>query len=1318
MNSSPQFRLYDFKVTNEISVKKKGSVKEFVIQMFAMNEKGETASIKVEQFEPFFYIKVGDNWTDSTVSAFKVHIRRELARDDLEQKYKQWQKGKKAYPQPEADQSLREYIEQHYKTYKTYQFKGLCDMQLISRHKLYGFDNKKMHNFVAIKFKNTSALNKVKNMWYDRYPDATSHFGYTMHLKTVCFEECDIELYEAKLPPLLRFFHIQKISPSGWIQLPKRKFKSIKNKKTNCDFEYSVKWHNVVPLPEKEDAVPLKICSMDIEASSSHGDFPMSIKTYKKLAGDMITHWNKNNSEIKKLSRAEQKALIKRLIMTAFNYSTAEGINCVYPKEEISEEDISELADDMLCEGLKNLVGRYRYKASRSTDALDEDDELYKPKQQWGPYIKARNSRGDTYKLLDCLNEDLDAGKKMEIIDKALTVILPPLEGDKVTFIGSTFMLLGEDTPYLNHGICLNDCSAFEMRNSDVEIVSCEDEADVLTEWTEIIQREKPHIIIGYNIFGFDYKFMIERAYENNCFNEFCKLGKNLGLKCKKIGKSIRIASGTHELTYMDIDGIIQIDLYNYFRREVNLGSYKLQNVASHFIGDMIDSVEFCGTHTMIKSKNLMGLQEDNFVIFEIIGHSKDQYKKGKKFKVIRLDEKKGEFWVEEKIEMSKGKKLRWGLGKDDVSPADLFRLTNGTEDDRAIIAKYCFQDCNLVHHLLRKNDVVTGMSEVAGICSVPIEFIVMRGQGIKLLSFIAKKCREKQTLMPVIEKAENDGSYEGAICLAPKKGLYTEDPVAVVDYASLYPSSMISENISHDSKVWTKEYSLQGKLLKETGNKEYDNLNDYEYVDIEYDRYEWIAPEGRKKEEKIKVGTKICRFAQFPDDQKAIMPSILQELLAARKSTRKLIKYKTIQKVDKTTISGLLTEKDDSWIVTNKEGQTTIMKSDVDQISDTYNSFMKNVFNQRQLGYKITANSLYGQCGARTSAFYDKDIAASTTATGRKLLIYGKKIIEQVYGDTICDTKHGKVRCNAEYIYGDTDSVFFTFNLKTLEGIKITGKKALELTIELAIEAGELASKFLKPPHDLEYEKTFDPFLLLSKKRYVGMLYEMNPNKGKRKSMGIVLKRRDNADVVKDIYGGNIDILMRNGDVKEAMQFTKQFLQDIVDGGIDMRKLIISKSLRDWYKNPQSIAHRVLADRMGKRDPGNKPAVGSRIPYIYFQTKGKVKLQGDKIEHPDYMIKHNLKPDYTFYITNQIMKPLMQIYALVLEQIPQFKSKLGNFKRRLRMLDRKYKDDPVKRDSEETKIRNAEVKKIIFEGALRQANNMKNGQLTLQNFF
>ena len=43
------------------------------------------------------------------------------------------------------------------------------------------------------------------------------------------------------------------------------------------------------------------------------------------------------------------------------------------------------------------------------------------------------------------------------------------------------------------------------------------------------------------------------------------------------------------------------------------------------------------------------------------------------------------------------------------------------------------------------------------------------------------------------------------------------------------------------------------------------------------------------------------------------------------------------------------------------------------------------------RLSYKVVANSLYGQCGGKTSSFYDKDIAAATTATGRKLLLYGK---------------------------------------------------------------------------------------------------------------------------------------------------------------------------------------------------------------------------------------------------------------------------------------------------------------------------------------
>ena len=106
---------------------------------------------------------------------------------------------------------------------------------------------------------------------------------------------------------------------------------------------------------------------------------------------------------------------------------------------------------------------------------------------------------------------------------------------------------------------------------------------------------------------------------------------------------------------------------------------------------------------------------------------------------------------------------------KDDVSPQDIFRLSNGSDADRAVVAKYCIQDCNLVHHLMAKIDVLTGYVEMSSICSVPISFLVFRGQGIKLTSYVAKKCREKDTLMPDLEKTSGGDGYEGYYCITTK---------------------------------------------------------------------------------------------------------------------------------------------------------------------------------------------------------------------------------------------------------------------------------------------------------------------------------------------------------------------------------------------------------------------------------------------------------------------------------------------------------------------------------------------------------------------
>jgi len=890
-------------------------------------------------------------------------------------------------------------------------------------------------------------------------------------------------------------------------------------------------------------------------------------------------------------------------------------------------------------------------------------------------------------------------------LNHTLDACFPNLKGDETTFIGSSFSRYGETKPYLNHCIVLGTCDSLSQEKgggeeSEVECIieSYETEREVLLAWTCLMQRENPDIVIGYNIFGFDYEFMFRRAEENHCVGDFLNLSKNIGELCGKFDpktetisieeSSIFIASGQHDFKYIKMNGRLQIDLYNYFRKEENLPSYKLDAVAGYFIGDYVKKVEEGSGGSWIYSGNLSGLTVHSYIHFEEIGHTTEYYAQGAKFQVLFVDKSKSLFIVRESLHLCQTKKIRWCLAKDDVTPKDIFRLTVGSSSDRAIVAKYCIQDCVLVHQLLNKVDVLTGFIEMSHICSVPINFLVLRGQGIKLTSYVAKKCREKNTLLKVIEKnnLSNQDGYEGAIVLEPKCNLYLDVPVACVDYASLYPSSMISENISHDSKVWSKEYNNSGQLVNEEGESMfgvylYDDLPEYNYVDIIYDVFTYRRSSPAAALKKIKTGHKVCRFAQFLDGSKAIMPSILVELLSARKRTRKLIPL----------------EKD---------------------------PFMKNILDKRQLAYKLCANSLYGQCGAKTSTFYEKDIAASTTATGRKLLNYGKKIIEHCYHDRICPTSHPlypTVLTNAEYIYGDTDSVFFTFNLQDpITKVPIRGKDSLVITIELAQQAGNIASKFLKPPHDLEYEKTFMPFCLLSKKRYVGMLYEKNPDVCKRKEMGIVLKRRDNAPIVKDIYGGIIDILMKQQNIEMAMAFLHDSLQQIVERKCPMEKLIITKSLRSGYKNPLTIAHKVLADRITSRDPGNKPCSGDRIAFVYIETKKKDALQGEKIETPAYILEHKLPIAYSFYITNQIMKPVQQLFALVLEEIWVIRKSTAfsceRYKSAIIAISREDIDESKKMDKIEA-YRCKRIKEILFDHFLRETTNVSSRNQPITKF-
>jgi DNA polymerase elongation subunit (family B) len=180
-----------------------------------------------------------------------------------------------------------------------------------------------------------------------------------------------------------------------------------------------------------------------------------------------------------------------------------------------------------------------------------------------------------------------------------------------------------------------------------------------------------------------------------------------------------------------------------------------------------------------------------------------------------------------------------------------------------------------------------------------------------------------------------------------------------------------------------------------------------------------------------------------------------------------------------------------------------------------------------------------------------------------------------------------------------------------------------------------------------------------------------------------------------------------------------KGCLKNIVDEKYPVDKLIITKSLRSGYKNPQSIAHKVLADRITARDPGNKPSSGDRIPYVYIHNANKKALQGEKIETPIFIRDNKLKIDYSFYITNQIMKPVQQVFALVLEKMWEMKNKkakISLFRKEVEKL--RASVEPEKFEDKLESLKNKEVKALLFDEFLRETNNQKESNRVVTSFF
>ena len=347
---------------------------------------------------------------------------------------------------------------------------------------------------------------------------------------------------------------------------------------------------------------------------------------------------------------------------------------------------------------------------------------------------------------------------------------------------------------------------------------------------------------------------------------------------------------------------------------------------------------------------------------------------------------------------------------------------------------------------------------------------------------------------------------------------------------------------------------------------------------------------------ESFQIGERTYKFAQNVD---SLLPSVLKELKAFRSQAKK----------DMAKASGI----------------------------------MKDVYNGKQLAYKISMNSVYGFTGAGKGMLPCVPIASTVTAKGRSMIEETKNYVEANFP-------------GANVRYGDTDSVMVEFDTTGM-----TPEQALEHSWKLGEQAAEQCTKLFKKPNDLELEKVYYPYFLYSKKRYAAKLWTKGKD-GKMKMdyidvKGLQVVRRDNTLHVREVCTELLDIILESNNPNAAIALARQRAAELIGGEVSSDKLMLSQKLADSYKvkgDPVSIsseriseinqAHVQVVCKMRQREPGSEPQSGDRVQYVLTDTGDKKAKAFEKSEDPVYARDHNVPLDYQYYLENKFMNPVCDL--------------------------------------------------------------------------
>tara|TARA_B100000427_G_scaffold321438_1_gene322022 strand:- start:4605 stop:7277 length:2673 start_codon:yes stop_codon:yes gene_type:complete len=289
----------------------------------------------------------------------------------------------------------------------------------------------------------------------------------------------------------------------------------------------------------------------------------------------------------------------------------------------------------------------------------------------------------------------------------------------------------------------------------------------------------------------------------------------------------------------------------------------------------------------------------------------------------------------------------------------------------------------------------------------------------------------------------------------------------------------------------------------------------------------------------------------------------------------------------------------------------------------------LKQMYNGKQLAYKVSMNSVYGFTGASKGMLPCVPIASSVTRKGRMMIDDTKKYVEENFPGA-------KVR------YGDTDSVMVEFDVGERKG-----EEAIKYSWELGERAAEECTHLFKKPNNLELEKVYCPYFLYSKKRYAAKLWTQGKDGGMNMDYidvkGLQLVRRDNTPHMREVCKELLDVVLESSDTGPPKALALQRAIELLEGEVPHEKLILSQQLGDSYKS-DNLSHVQVRNKMRERQPGSEPQSGDRVPYILLKTHDPRAKAYEKAEDPKYAEENNLPVDYPYYFLNKFLNPVCDL--------------------------------------------------------------------------